>query len=92
MLSTRVLLYKEVQGPFSGSMLGHFRRCGHSRFLVYMEVQARNRAPEESRVVLGNPKKTGISPGKDGEGTSMLEPTFSMLGSNRSKRPAVAPP
>ena len=70
--------------------------CSLTFFFVYMEVQTRNRPPEESRVVLGNPriavargtwhrfyvrrwsylptkKKTGISPGKDSEGTSMLE-------------------
>ena len=47
------------QGPFSGSMLGYFRRSERVfslSFFVYMEVQARNRPPEESRVVLGNPR------------------------------------
>ena len=66
----------------------------HSRFFFYMEVQARNRFPQESRVpeeipglswgTLGNfyvrrwsyiptKKMTGISPEKDGRGTSILE-------------------
>ena len=49
----------EVQSPFSGSMLGHFRRSElvfSPTFFVYMEVQAQSRPPQESRVVLGNPR------------------------------------